>query len=892
MRGSPKLRLPTSDPATMTRPPLSTDARRQDPPLLWNRKARPLWDGLSEPTVRPLRAVVVGTAGSGKSMTLRRLHDRLSALGIDAVVVGPDSGPLGELPRDRVLLVDDLHRRGTADVETLVRRAADPDAGLVVALRPWPSTPELRQLARMLEGPLSAIVLGDIGRSDVIRFLDASGRILPERCRSHILEITGGVSWLVSDALAAHDEHGCDDDEQHGDLQRALEDRVLYRLDDLAPELRAALEELCIAGAARLGSPSSHADDARSGTRAERDDLVRRGRAEGLLLRDGEPVPIVRSAIRGSVSARRLTDLGPAIAAAIALDPSVADDAATWLTSVRDASVGEALIRHGDRLQDTRPERALDLYRRAEQCGVAPRRLAVSRAEAHWSCGDLDAAMAVVDASDAATDDPGLSDLAASVWAARGMMAHADATYRASPPRSIVSTAGATLAAMAVGTPPPPPADSDTDRIAVASRPTTLTAARDLLQSGLRATVRSASESSLADLVRAAELYTSAGTRTPLPELPAVVAAVVALNLGALRTAQRVIDDAIRGRHGGLWARPRLLLWRAWVAVQRAHPRAAREALEQARAAAPRMSARDALLDGAVAVAIARRYEDASGLESAWRHARGTLLRADIDLYLLHPLGELMSAAARVGASGELTRHFTRALDITAALGDPPLWITHLRWAGIQQGILLGDPALVAPHAKALVAASAHDHVAEVMASAGRVWTSVLAGNVDAAAVEAAAGGLASVGLKWDGARLAGHGAGRTADRKVAARLLACARELHPTDQQRRPAPTEETSSADSARTAPEEVLSEREIEVARLVLQGKTYAEIGEAIFISPRTAEHHIAHIRHRLGATSRSDVIAKLRQLIVEDHPAQARGTADDRAGSPSIPLRASG
>jgi len=75
-------------------------------------------------------------------------------------------------------------------------------------------------------------------------------------------------------------------------------------------------------------------------------------------------------------------------------------------------------------------------------------------------------------------------------------------------------------------------------------------------------------------------------------------------------------------------------------------------------------------------------------------------------------------------------------------------------------------------------------------------------------------------------------------------------------------------------------VLSEREREVARLVLQGKTYAEIGEAIFISPRTAEHHIAHIRRRLGATSRSDVIAKLRLLMSETaSAADAPGTETD-------------
>jgi DNA-binding CsgD family transcriptional regulator len=60
-------------------------------------------------------------------------------------------------------------------------------------------------------------------------------------------------------------------------------------------------------------------------------------------------------------------------------------------------------------------------------------------------------------------------------------------------------------------------------------------------------------------------------------------------------------------------------------------------------------------------------------------------------------------------------------------------------------------------------------------------------------------------------------------------------------------------------------MLSAREREVAALVLRGKTYSEIGAAIFISPRTAEHHIARIRRRLGATSRSDLLTKLRLAL---------------------------
>jgi DNA-binding CsgD family transcriptional regulator len=162
------------------------------------------------------------------------------------------------------------------------------------------------------------------------------------------------------------------------------------------------------------------------------------------------------------------------------------------------------------------------------------------------------------------------------------------------------------------------------------------------------------------------------------------------------------------------------------------------------------------------------------------------------------------------------------------------------------------------------------------MAHAGRVWTDVLTGKVDADAIEVAAVGLAGVGLAWDGARLAGQGAARSEDRRVIARLLACARQLHPREELDRTDP--DPTAADTGEILrPSDLLSVREREVAALVLLGKTYAEIGESIFISPRTAEHHIARIRRRLGATSRSDLIAKLRLVLMEE------GEADDASRS---------
>jgi len=51
--------------------------------------------------------------------------------------------------------------------------------------------------------------------------------------------------------------------------------------------------------------------------------------------------------------------------------------------------------------------------------------------------------------------------------------------------------------------------------------------------------------------------------------------------------------------------------------------------------------------------------------------------------------------------------------------------------------------------------------------------------------------------------------------------------------------------------------LSRREVEVLRLVADGRTASEIATQLFISPRTAEHHIQNIYTKLGVSSRAAV-----------------------------------
>jgi DNA-binding CsgD family transcriptional regulator len=822
------------------------------PPFVWERHIRSALDAVAAPSALA-RAYIVGNAGSGKSSTLRHLHQLLQARERDAHLIGDDSTGLAGIPPSHVVLVDDLHLLHPDQIAAVLTRAEIADAGLIVASRPWPTSATIAAIAHRLEQTRPAVVLGHVSPSDVRDYLTDGDRQLSQPCLEHILEVTGGVSWLVAEALHAHDDRDCAGDIAHTELRRRLQGHITHRLESMAIPLRDAIEKLSIA------PPGS------AGAFVDRDTIMH-GYAEGLLLRNGQPVPLVRWSVHATTPIPHRVggadDLVEGIADSVARGDTVYRD---WLGIVQDKDIGRALARYANRVLETDPARAARLLQSALDSGLEPTPLAGMRAQAAWATGDLDSASHIVDETAphvSSIENDRLTDTAAAIWSTRGMMEHADRFYRVRKPVSIESRTRAAVAALGVGD---GSQRTDTGTGTDESQaPSTLQVAMQLLGRGLDASVATDPPAGvLVDLVRATDLYTRTRTTAPIPELPAVIAAIVALNLGGLTTAASIIDEAIRGQHGGHWGHRRLLLWRAWIAVQLARPVEARAALDEAHERSNEKSARDSLLASAIEVAIARRYDDAAGLEQAWQRTRGTILRTDVDLYLLHPLAELVCSATRLGDLEWIKPQFHNALDLCARLGEPPLWSAHLRWAGVQQGILAGRPELLAPHAKALVTASAHSRVASVMAKAGRVWTAVLAGSVDADVIEAAARDLASIGLIWDAARLAGHGAGRTDDRKIAARLLACARTLHPTETGHRIAPSQDDREV--TQTAAEEVLSEREIEIAQLVLQGKTYAEIGEAVYISPRTVEHHIAHIRRRLGASSRSDVLAKLRILL---------------------------
>ena len=846
--------------------PSPAPLRLTEEPLLWTAHARAHVDAVISARA-PRRVLLTGPAGSGKSGLLRHLRRELAAAG-STISTTRSRKEIANVPAEHVLVIDDAHLLDDVLLSALAERSTDPDAALVLAARPWPQSDLFRALAEELERCQPAVVLGSIGRADVRAYVDQIGDSVSDACLDALLDATGGTAWLVSESLAVHDRAGCAGDADHSTVHDALRDVIAHRLRTVSPEMRDLVELLCL-----------RRDD---GMPAARADLALPAYAEGLLLPGGRPAPVVRSAVRATSSIDRVIRLYED-AVAGQTDPDAAGVALDSLVEgVRDPHLGALLLRHGDAVRATDARRARDLYHRAREAGAEAATAAIREAQAEWELGGVEAASRLLDGVSISADHPdhdAAADTAAAVWAARGLTTMSDAVYRAFAPSSPTSYARATLAAFAVAD--PGMLGSTSVEAPEATMPSTLAVSMGLLESGLRATLSTSAESSLGDLVRAAEMYSAARTSAPIPELPAVVAALVALHLGEPDVALAVLDRAIDDGHGGMWARDRLVLWRAWVALQLERAHEVETALEAIAPRAHALSPRERLLFDALTVSIARRFHDAVALTLAWRAARESIMRASFDLFSILPLGEFVVTAARVGEPERVEAHFVQTLSRLSQLGSPPLWAPHAHWAGIQQAILRGRPDDMKPHARALVDAASHSRLASVMAQAGRVWTNVLSGTVDGDAVEAAATALGTVGLAWDGARLAGHGAGHTGDRRVTARLLATARRLHPHDDLRPPAASNDPAFTPRPRTDSD--LSPREREVAALVVQGKTYTEIGAAIFISPRTAEHHIARIRRRLGATNRSDLIAKLRIALehVESDHATHGGTASATA-----------
>jgi DNA-binding CsgD family transcriptional regulator len=842
---------------------------------------------------------IVGPAGSGKSVTVREITSAFRVNDVDVRSAVPAEG---DLPDGVALVVDDAHLLDDAAVDRIRRHATEPGARVVVARRPWPRGAAAARLGSQLATAQAPVVLGALDPDGVAaRAARALGlRPAPWFAR-RVHERTLGSPWLTDRLIRAlldaagpdrarytHDGAGADPGPSRW-LSQPLAEEIADVVD--AEDRRVA--ELVLAVA--LGAPSDAevlapllglVDAAGSGI-DELDELTARAAAAGLCGPDGTPLPLVADAVRRRTAPARRTEVRRLLAE-IELDRggsvltvarsmvgggATGDRAAAVFTTAADEAARDE--------QDDTPA----LYAEAVRAGAPPLALAARRAEAHLRTGDLDGALehadAVLGALDAVEPAEALraGGVAAAVLARRGLLARSAELYRwmaavsegtapAAAVPVLIGTGALAEARAALGATAASPGSPPRALLGLGS-PTLLAGAEELIARGVLDSVEGSPTAALSGLARASGLLESAHRSALLPDTPAALAALVAVHTGEFDVAGSVLERALAVGLGGHRAQTRHRLLLGWIALLRGATAAAGAQLAAVDRTGEELEARDEFLAASLQVALARRGGDLGALMRSWTRAREAIVRHPVDLFVLQPLGELVTAATRLREQSWVRPHLDEADTLLDALGRPALWSAPLHWAQLQAAVLVTDGDAAARHTDALAGAAGGSRFAAAMAAAAPHWVALLTGRVDAEAVEAAARGLHAVGLSWDGGKLAGQAAIRTEDRRAMTALLGCARALQAEAGRTGEDPPAAAPSAPPpdapAAPAAASVLSDREREVAELVVQGRTYKEIGETLFISAKTVEHHVARMRQRLGVTGRGELHAQLRRIL---------------------------
>ncbi|MFC4070429.1 helix-turn-helix transcriptional regulator [Actinoplanes subglobosus] len=835
--------------------------------------------------------VVVGVDGSGRTHRLRM---------IGAAVTGPVcwfAAP--PVPTDQLVIVDDAHRLDPSSLKLLAAacRAGTP---MVIARRPTIDGPELAELDEAASAG-GVELITPLDRDAVARLVaTVTGRPVSPEVADAVFTASSGLP-VVAVALAP----------APGSVPPALLARVqrrfavldavtvtvarvlALRLDltdhlvaaacaidvgDLAPVMRALRDEGLLAPATPGAPPSSAPPSSGvpgggfSGGGVPGGGFSGGGFPGGGFSGSGVPgsrvpggelmIPAFAEAVLVELPAaerRRIHDAVAGAMTAAGIDPVAA---AGQLRAARAATPAAAAVYReaAERLRFSDPTTALGWYDDATDSGGDPSGLAAGRAESSVLLGlpfDVDGSTFGDPAGPAAAPLPDqvarLALVAGAVAAHEGRATRAADLFLTAPAPGpllavpfLVGTgraaegyallAGGPVGGAAGGG----PVGGATGGESAGRGPAALVRfAEGALAAG-------EPEQALPLLIEAAEAVERSALQVVPPDTPHAIGAVVAVAAGDVATAEHLLERARVAGIGGPVAEERHRLLLAWARM-----RAGRydTALDELRRSVGPGQGRDRLLRAAIAAGIARRRGDIAGLRDAWAGVEPLLARRAVDLWQLEAVEELAVAAARLRRLSRVEPVLDLLDRAVAGLGRPTAWQTALDWIHLQTAVAADDATAATEVAERLSDVAARTGRSGARAVAAQRWAEVLAGVVELEAVVAATEDLHAAELPWEASRLAGQAAIRTTDANAARRLLERAREL----------------SEPEAEGPGGGGLSDREVTVARLVLAGSTHREIGAQLYISPKTVEHHVARIRAKLGANTRAELLAMLRELL---------------------------
>ncbi|MEU4422842.1 LuxR C-terminal-related transcriptional regulator [Actinoplanes sp. NPDC024001] len=758
--------------------------------------------------------VVVGVDGSGRTHRLRRLATEASA------AVWWPTGLTTARAENQLVVVDDAHRLDPAALAELAAAARD-GVPMVIARRPTIDRPELAELDEAVAAG-GVELLGALDADGVARLVaTVTGRPVSPEVAEAVFAASAGLPAVAAAVATA----------PPGAPPPALLARVQRRfavLDVAAVTVARVL-------ALRLDLTDQVLATAAGAAVHELAAALRTLRDEGLLVPDGERmIPAVAAAVLAELPAAERRRIHDAVAGALVAAGTDPVAAAGQLRAARAATPAAAVVyrQAGERLRFTDPAAAIGWFDDAADAGAEPVTLAAGRAEAGALLG------LPVEVEHAGPGDPDADRL--------GLVAGAVAAHQGRAVRA---------AELLLGAAAPGPVLAVPSLVGIGQMPQARQAAGGPAPAALSRFAEGAVAAvepavALPLLIEAAEAVERGAPAVVLPDTPHAVAAVVAVAAGDVATAEHLLIRAAETGIGGPAAGVRHRLLLAWARMRTGRYDTALRELSQPAGADP--PGRDRLLRAALAAGIARRRGDIAGLREAWTGVEPLLARRTADLWLVEIVEELAVAAARLRRLTRVTPVLDLLDRVLTGLDRPVSWAVSLDWVRLQTAIVTEDAGAAAETAERLAAvATGEPRPLAQCAAAGR-WAAVLAGRVRPEEVLAATEDLVAAELPWEASRLAGQAAIRTGDPAAARRLLERAREL-----------SEPDAAAGGAAAAA--TLSEREVTVARLVLAGSTHREIGAQLYIAPKTVEHHVARIRGKLGANSRAELLAALREML---------------------------
>ncbi|WP_245718142.1 LuxR C-terminal-related transcriptional regulator [Nocardia miyunensis] len=842
--------------------------------------------------------LIRGRAATGKSTLLGAVRTRLRARGIPTCDTVTEALAPGARP---VLILDDAHTLDPVELEKLSAAIGSDCGTIIVAARPRPHDSALRTLTDAVSRRGRVTDLRPLGVSDIAPFARELGMMTPRAIVEHVHRRTGGIHGGVVATLSAASATRLD--AGIAAVDRAVTGWARSMLEDTDPDL---LDVFVVATTGTGLDPDELTEILGTNYSTARD-LIDRARSTALvtdadLLLDAAVAPL-----RTLVGDRRFLAVQRRLLQA-RLDAGLLRDHTALLlaeSGVHDARLSEFLCAAAENAGDE----AVRYYAAAERSGADRRSIAIRWAEAAARTGDGDTALRLAepilgDPAAARSDLTAAVRICAGVWTRRGLAGRAARLYTwLGPERVGVDWA---LGASVLYLSGDPEAAAAFSASADLWPPTEAATRSGLVADALARTIgesdRAAAVSAASALIQAARAdNASPGPDRFVPYTATSIATLLCLSMGepqraadALRgSSARPLPESAHAPHNHTpatspHASPTPMpatsrhsphsgvtpfksthtqhVLAAWIAMLGGDEQAA--ATLVADLDLPALPPRERLLAHGVRVGLARRGGDHTALSLAWQAAHPLFDDVGADLLALLPIGELWLAGIRLNDEGRIAALVEGARELLCRLGNPPAWANAFHWYAIQAAIARMCPDELLPPAHRLkAAAETGDPHAAVLADAGRTWILVLRGEVDRDRVTAAVRRLAEIGLSWDAARLASEAALAGQDPADSTALLKLARtvraDARPPQRPADPAVPAQPERPEPA-PVPGPVLSEREREVAELVLLGMTYREIGARLYISAKTVEHHVARIRRRIGAGSRSELLSMLRAM----------------------------